>query len=161
MIIRIVLILSILFNAALFSQNSKLGEIKNISSELNTALVLFNAKLSVEFDYHQNDYLKLSLQPGLEFIESFGVDKTFYSRAPYYDLNLLGVANLFYNSDISIKPFIGGSYRINSKTVNRDAYFALKYGTSIQVSLSERFAPVLRVCMFKKKYQVMSLIYLV
>ena len=83
----------------------------------------------------------MSLQPGFEFIYSLpGAERTYYPGSPYYDINFLGAIQLFPNYGISIKPFVGLSYRLNTQEYeDESSFFYLKYGTTLDLNVAQEF----------------------
>lgn len=146
-----ILILSIYFSCTIFAQNSEPRNFKNTALELNTVIVMYNAKLSTEFEYYKNDYIDVCLQPGFEYIFSLGVDKTAYSYSPYYDVNILGTADVFYFSDISIKPFLGLAFRINSDSPTRKTSIEPKFGSTIQFNICRQFNLIIKYMYVSKQ----------
>lgn len=131
-------------NSRIFSQSEISGNkfYSGIYLEYNTLFLLtHNLKLYTDLNYFKNEKLILSLQPGVEFIYSLpGAERTFYPGSPFYDINLLGVIQLFPNYGISIKPFIGTNYRFKANAINGDySSFNIKYGATLQLNISEEF----------------------
>lgn len=101
-------------------------------AEFNTSVFLsHNIKLSADFDYINNRYFKVSLQPGAEFIWVF-------DRTPLYDLNSLICFHLLPDADVSLKPFIGPALRYSPYEKDKFA-FDLKYGAALYFHVSESF----------------------
>jgi len=122
--------------------------------EYNTLFLLtHNIKLHTDLNYYGNDKLILSVQPGAEIIYSIpGAEWTFYPGSPFYEINLLQSVQLFPNYGISIKPFIGLSYRIKTQENDNDyAAFNLKYGSTLQLNISEKFKIIGKIMNLPKK----------
>ncbi len=124
---------------SLFAQESERKYFERISLEYNTAVVIHNAKLSAEFGFYKNHFVDVSLQPGFEYIYSLGVENGIYNNSPYYDINMLGTSEFFYDSDFSLKPFLGFAYRINSNVTVSQSSIELKYGGALQVNIFKHF----------------------
>jgi hypothetical protein len=141
-LLYLILFLDVNLNIRAQSYNSiKLG---GISLEYNTAVVLHNVKVYVDLDWLKYRYLILGFQSGIEFIHGISVEHTIYDGSPYYDLNCLATAHLFYDEDISIKPFIGITARYKSEAINSLYDFDMKYGATIQLNISKPFKIILK-----------------
>lgn len=140
----IVLIFFLISSDGVFAQNqnSETKLYNGVYVEYNTLILLtHNLKLFTDLNYYKDENVVISLQPGAEFIISLGgADRGFYSGSPYYDINLLGAITLFPNYGISIKPFLGISYRFKANAISENSSsFNIKYGSTLQLNIYKNF----------------------
>jgi hypothetical protein len=123
------------------NQNTKTKLYTGIFLEYATLVVTHDIKLYSDLNYYSNEKIIMSLQPGFEFIYSLpGAERTYYPGSPYYDINFLVAIQLFPNYGISIKPFVGLSYRLNTQEYeDESSFFYLKYGTTLDLHVAQEF----------------------
>ena len=123
------------------NQNSETKLYSGVFVEYNTLILLtHNLKLFTDLNYYKDENVVMSLQPGAELIVSFADKSGFYRGSPYYDINLLGAITLFPNYGISIKPFLGISYRFKANAISENSSsFNIKYGSTLQLNIYKNF----------------------
>ena len=123
------------------NQNSETKLYSGVFVEYNTLILLtHNLKLFTDLNYYKDENVVMSLQPGAEFIISFSDKSGFYRGSPYYDINLLGAITLFPNYGISIKPFLGISYRFKANAFSENSSsLIIKYGSTLQLNIYKNF----------------------
>ncbi len=138
--IFIVIAFILISNFKLFAQNSEVKVYNGVFLEYNTLLRTHNLKLFTDLNYYKDENVVMSLQPGAELIVSFADKSGFYRGSPYYDINLLGAITLFPNYGISIKPFLGISYRFKANAISENSSsFNIKYGSTLQLNIYKNF----------------------
>ena len=144
-IIKILIIL--LFISFQSSPQSKDTEsFSGIFTEYNTLILTHNLKLYSDFNFYTMGDVIIGVQPGAEIIYSLpGAEKNIYSGSPYYDFNILGIVTLFPDYKISIKPFAGACYSYRPDSEKDYSLFFVKYGTTIQLNISEHFKIIAKV----------------
>jgi len=114
--------------------------------EYGTLVITQNIKLFSDLNYYSNKDLIMSLQPGFEFLYSLPGAKSFYPGSPYYDLNFLGAFQFYPNYGISIKPFLGLSYRLYTHEYENESSFVyLKYGATLDLNVAQDFKVIGKV----------------
>jgi hypothetical protein len=120
------------------NENPETEFYSGVFAEYNTLILLtHNLKLYSDLNYFKNEEVIYSIQPGVEFVYSFA----YYRGNPYYDINLLGAVTLFPNYGISIKPFLGISYRFKGNAISENSSaFNIKYGSTLQLNIARGFS---------------------
>ena len=108
--------------------------------EYATLIITHDIKLYSDLNFYRNEKVIMSLQPGFEFISSLQGTGGFFPGSPYYDINFLSAIQLFPNYGISLKPFVGLSFRLNTKEYeDESSFFYLKYGTTLDLNVAQEF----------------------
>lgn len=123
------------------NQDNKTPFYTGVFLEYSTLIITQNIKLYCDLNYYSNEKLIMSLQPGFEFLYSIPGDaKNLYPRSPYYDINLLGVIQFYPNYGISVRPFVGLSYRLNTQEFEDEYSFVyIKYGATLDLNVAHGF----------------------
>jgi hypothetical protein len=122
------------------NQGTKNKLYTGIFLEYATLVVTHDIKLYSDLNFHSSKKIILSLQPGFEFIYGLSGTGGFYPGSPYYDINFLGAIQLFPNYGISIKPFVGLSYRLSTQEYEDEFSFVyIKYGITLDLNVAQEF----------------------